>query len=132
MLIGFEKVAQLLLKKGAYVNAVDENSNTPLLWAAYTGQTSIAKMLIEHGADINAINSNFKNSALIVAIFQGIQSKNQKCSHNRNVEKHFCIPIKILEFEEIADLLIEKGADVNIVGFGVETALTQATNHGKK
>lgn len=40
--------------------------------------------------------------------------------------------LHLLEFEEIAELLIEKGADVSIVGFGAETALTQATNHGKR
>lgn len=42
ILIGYEKIAKLLIQKGANVNAVDENNNSPLLWAAFAGTTSIA------------------------------------------------------------------------------------------
>lgn len=46
MIIGFEKIAQQLIDKGANINAVDENNNTPLLWAAYTGTISKRMYLV--------------------------------------------------------------------------------------
>ena len=45
---------QSLLAAGADVNAKDDASITPLIWAAHYGHTKSARLLISHGADINA------------------------------------------------------------------------------
>jgi ankyrin repeat protein len=43
-----------LLKKGADVNAGDNESWTPLHWVARDGHADLAKLLIERGANVNA------------------------------------------------------------------------------
>jgi len=51
---GHKEVAELLIAKGADVNAKDDDGVTPLFDAALLGHTAIAELLIEKGADVNA------------------------------------------------------------------------------
>ena len=54
---GREAVAELLVKAGANVNAVNQNGHwgtTPLHAAAHANQAKIAKLLLDHGADVKA------------------------------------------------------------------------------
>ena len=54
---GQEKVAELLVKEGANVNAVNQNEHwgtTPLHAAAHANQAKIAQLLLDHGADVKA------------------------------------------------------------------------------
>ena len=48
-----KEVAELLIAKGADVNAVVTNVGTPLHFAAIGGQKEIAELLIAKGADVN-------------------------------------------------------------------------------
>jgi hypothetical protein len=54
--MGHKEVAELLIAKGADVNAKDEGEWTPLHSAAYWGEKEIAELLIAKGADVNAKN----------------------------------------------------------------------------
>lgn len=51
------KVAELLLERGADVNAADTLFNTPLHLAALVDNQEVVKLLIERGADVNARNN---------------------------------------------------------------------------
>jgi uncharacterized protein len=53
---GHEKIADLLLAKGADIDAVSTNGSTPLMMAVYEGRESLARKLIEKGADRAARN----------------------------------------------------------------------------
>lgn len=58
---GHLAVVELLLSRGADVNATNQNDHwgtTPLHAAAHANQRAIAELLISHGADINATNLN--------------------------------------------------------------------------
>jgi len=78
--------ANVLIDKGADLNAKDTDGKTPLIWALENGQIEVAKLLIEKGAEVHAKN-RYGYTPLILAI---------RNDHN-----------------EIAKLLIEKGAELN-------------------
>ena len=44
----------MLIENGANIQAKDNDSRTPLIWASGEGNTHTAKMLIENGANIQA------------------------------------------------------------------------------
>lgn len=37
LFIGYDKIAQMLIEKGAKIDEVNEDNNSPLLWATFTG-----------------------------------------------------------------------------------------------
>lgn len=84
----------------------------------FTGAESVVRMLLENGIDINAKNE-FGNSALILAISSG-EILNLLNGYSIQETSKGSIS-SCLGFEKFAELLIEKGADINIVGFNGET-----------
>lgn len=46
-----EDMIRILIKSGAYTNAVDGAGATPMHWAAWTGNYPIVKMLLENGSN---------------------------------------------------------------------------------
>jgi ankyrin repeat protein len=50
---GKSKTAELLIEKGASVNALTTDNATPLHWAAQTENSKTAVLLIEKGASVN-------------------------------------------------------------------------------
>ena len=53
------------LAQGADVNACNNLGLTPLMMAAYHGQTDMVKSLVKHGADINAIDNGGLTAAML-------------------------------------------------------------------
>ncbi|XP_052767208.1 poly [ADP-ribose] polymerase tankyrase-like isoform X2 [Mya arenaria] len=107
------KAVHLLIKAGANVNVTFGNEIhghiTPLHKAADIGDVSLVRALIKSGANVNAVNTKSGETPLHMAV------------HNR-VNDSFVI--------EIAQLLLEAGADINMGKF---TALHAAVlaNTGK-
>ena len=86
-----------LLQSGAEVNAADEDHTTPLMHAVIESDVRLMKLLIEHGARVNARNA-LDSTALMYAA--------------TNLAK--------------AQLLLDAGADVNVVGKRGATPLSVA------
>jgi ankyrin repeat protein len=103
---GRREVAELLIEKGADVNAAMTKSNvTPLHAAAQYGHTSIAELLIAKGAHVNA--KTITDSTPLHEAAEG--------GHTG-----------------VAELLIGKGAEVDATDFVSQTPLHLAASKGRK
>jgi ankyrin repeat protein/beta-lactamase regulating signal transducer with metallopeptidase domain len=87
-LVCYSNVAELLIAKGADINAKDRPGYTPLYSAAEANHLEVAKLLISKGADVNAEEGSIRTTPLQYAVMLG--------------------------HTDMVRLLIDKGADVNI------------------
>lgn len=53
---GHKEVVELLLARGAEINAINDNGDTPLHKAAFIGREDLVMLLIQYNADVNLIN----------------------------------------------------------------------------
>lgn len=60
-------ISKLLLDKGADINALDINRETPLMWAIANGHLDLAQLLVDEGAGIDH-QSHFDQTALGLAV----------------------------------------------------------------
>ena len=109
-------IVELLIAKGADINAKENYGYTPLYKAlknnnySYEDVEEVAELLIAKGADLNVKNTN-GNSPLHFAL----QNENLSDPQDRRDEiyKRDEIASEIYKRDKIAKLLIAKGADVN-------------------
>ncbi|WP_245970163.1 ankyrin repeat domain-containing protein [Wolbachia endosymbiont of Bemisia tabaci] len=64
---GHKEVAELLLNKGANVNAVERRKWTPLHTAVKSGKVEVAELLLDRGANVNAVDKKGRTPLSIVA-----------------------------------------------------------------
>lgn len=89
---------------------------------------SIIELLIDNGANINAVNSD-NYSALMLAMDPGIYGNPEIFGVEGNSNMSHLYPF--LDTTKVADLLIQRDADVNIVGKDGFTALILIAKTGK-
>ena len=127
---GHKEIAELLIAKGADVDAKDALGNTPLyntilFNAALDGYKEIAELLIQNSADVNAQDKN-GNTPLHEAATSGLKEVVELLIANGavvNAKKKFGrTPLHGAATKGIAELLIAKGADVD--GWSWEKAQT--------
>jgi len=100
---GKKDIAELLLAKGADVNAKDDSGDTPLHNAAEAGHKDMAGLFLANGADVNA-GDKYSSTPLHVAAREG--------------------------HKDVAELLLAKGADVNARDSYGNTPLHDASYRG--
>jgi Ankyrin repeats (3 copies) len=100
---GYEKIVELLLNRGADVNAQGGHYGNALQAASYGGHEKIVELLLKRGADVNTQGGEYGN-ALQAASYGG--------------------------HEKIVELLLNRGADVNAQGGYYGNALQAASSRG--
>ena len=61
-------ITAALLKAGADPDPVDENVETPLLFACATGNVALSRLLLDAGADVDAVRWSGDDTALLAAV----------------------------------------------------------------
>lgn len=148
-------IASHLVAQGAHVNTSDSYIGTPLHFAASSHNQKLVSLLLDRGADKDAHNTT-QETALHVACDSGLQWDNTQ--HLQDIElfdEEFISPIKTVErllkagaivtaqdnlgntplhvattygYDEIAQLLIEYGADTSLLNNAGWTAQELAEN----
>ena len=97
-------IAEILLDAGANVNVRNKDGETPLYWAAKKGRTDLARLLLERKADPNLQESIKQRTPLHEAAFRG--------------------------YQEITELLVANGANINAHDKAGKSPLFYATDEG--
>jgi ankyrin repeat protein len=118
---GHLALARMLLERGADVNTPDHHGGTPLTQAASSGHLEMVRYLVKMGADVHA------------QIYDGRKAYNLAITHGRTQVAEYLLgltmepdeagssghtPLMIAaenNYYDLAQLLIEQGADVNAV-----------------
>jgi len=113
-------IIKKLIKKGANVNFIDRDENTPLVYAIQMRSLAIIKLLIENGANINHLIKSSYITVLMKAIGLGeidIVKYLVECNANINFKNEFGnTPLTYAistNNDQMVKYLIECGADVN-------------------
>lgn len=129
------EILKLFINNGADVNAKDQRGITPLFYAADSGNINIMKYLIYKGAEVNFVNNLNENPLLYMiddedlpseTVFQvaSLLIENGLNIHAQDDEGNSALmKASILGNYEVVKLLIEKGAELNILNNNNESIL---------
>lgn len=119
-------IVRILVKAGANVNAQDSMENTPFLYAGADGNLEMVKLFLDNNADFNIYN-RYGGTALIPAAERGhvevvrelVTTPNFPIDHINRLGWTALLEAIILADpgplqEEIVNLLLHSGSDVNI------------------
>ncbi|MGL5871737.1 MAG: ankyrin repeat domain-containing protein [Xenococcaceae cyanobacterium] len=111
-----KELVELLIAKGADINARDKDGRIPLFWAARNHQYEVAELLIAKGVDVNS-RDHFGYTSLMWAM-----------SPEEEEGRRTLLTAKLLT----AELLIAKGANVNARDYSGITSLHQAARNHRR
>jgi len=123
---GHKEVAQLLIAKGANVNAKDTRGRTPIDLAMNQGRKEIAKLLLSKSADVSLHTAAYIGDLQTVEKLIDAGANLDANDQTGQTALHYAAKAGQIA---VAKLLIANGADVNA---GEWTPLQEAASHSKE
>ncbi|KAJ7799349.1 ankyrin repeat-containing domain protein [Mycena olivaceomarginata] len=133
---GHQKICQLLLNKGADVNAQGRIYGNALQAAACQGHDKIVQVFLDKGADVNAQGGHFGNALQAAAsgghdkIVQVLLDKGADVNAQEGEYGNALYAAAYGGHDKIVQVLLDKGADVNAQGGEYANALHAAASGG--
>lgn len=123
-------VLQLLLDKGAELEAKTDFGETPLLQAAGQGNFSAVQFLLEKGADVTKQDDTGRTSLMLAAEAEPLQTATNQGSEN-STEKYTALHTQLQQqYQNIIQFLLRYRASINARDNQGFTALMWATLSG--
>jgi len=116
---GHSDIAELLIQKGASVNAKDKRGYPPLYYAISKKHLDTAKLLIAHGADVNAKDKRGYPPLYYAISKKRLDTAKLLIAHGANVNTKdkqgltTLHSVALVGRKDMAELLLAHGADVN-------------------
>jgi ankyrin repeat protein len=121
---GHLEIAEILISRGADLDAEDPDYSTPLYLAAEQGYPEVVKFLISKGAKVNVKSARWGYTPLHRAAWGPVARR-----FGQHAETFGAEPEE--DYKEIVAFLIAKGADINARDNDGKTAFDQATRSDK-
>lgn len=135
--LGRTDMIDALLKAGADINAYDDRGFTPLILAAYNGQSAAVETLITKGADACRPDRDQGNTAQMGVAFKGedgIAARLLKAGCNVNARNHAgqtaLMMASLFSRTRQVDMLLAAGADRTIQDAAGRSASSVAADQG--
>jgi ankyrin repeat protein len=135
-LFGHDTVVQLLLDKGADVNAQGGNYGNALQAASARGHEQVVKTLLDKGADVNAQGGRYGNAlqaASVKGYKQVVKMLLDKGADVNAQDRLYSNALRAASaegHEQVVKMLLDKGADANAQGGRYSNALQAASFRG--
>jgi ankyrin repeat protein len=123
---GHLEIAEILISRGADLDAEDSDYSTPLYLAAEEGHPKVVEFLISKGAEVNVKSSWWGYTPLHRAAWGPVTMR--KHLGGRTVSEADLNE----NYLEIVGMLLEKGAKVDVLDNDGKTPLDQAIGNGEK
>jgi ankyrin repeat protein len=129
---GYKAVAELLLAKGADVNAKGNGGQTPLHWACSSQKKDLVELLLDKGADVNAKDNGGATPLLELSggkdIVELLLAKGADVNAKYDSSGETALHLASCCYADVVQLLLAKGANVNARNKAGETPLHKAAH----
>ena len=135
---GLNRSVQMLLDKGAEVNAQGGRYSNALQAASEGGHKIIVQMLLDKGAEVNAQGGTYGNALQVAsaggykAVVQILLDKGAEVNGQGGWYGNALQAASAGGHKAVVQILLEKGAEVNVQGGRYSNALQAASKEGHK